>query len=64
VSATEVDLDAAIKTARTGRSSWRFFMLAGLALLILESLFADRILRRSHSAQSQTGPAPQQMEVA
>jgi hypothetical protein len=64
VSATEADLAANIEAARTVQSSWRFFMLAGLALLILEGLFADRILRRGRSTPSQAGPAPQQVKVA
>ncbi|MBT3202523.1 MAG: VWA domain-containing protein [Phycisphaerales bacterium] len=64
VSASETDLAADIEAVRMGRSSWRFFILAGLAFLIIESLLADRILRRGRSTQSQTGPAPQQMEVA
>ncbi len=63
VSATEADLAAAIETARTARSSWRFFMLTGLALLIFESLLADRMLGRSRGAQSKTDPASQQAEV-
>jgi hypothetical protein len=40
------ELAAAIESTRTGRSAWRFFMIAGLAFLVLESLFADRLLRR------------------
>ena len=53
VSATEADLVADIQAARTGKSSWRFFIIAGLVFLIIESLFADRMLRRGRSTQSQ-----------
>lgn len=64
VSATAADLSADINTARTGRSFWRFFMLAGLAVLVIESLFADRILARNQSRRDQPSPLPQHGEVA
>lgn len=64
VSATEADLTADIEAARTGRSSWRFFIMAGLAFLIIESLFADRILRRGRSTKTHANSSPQQVEVA
>lgn len=51
VSATDAELSANIATARTGRSSWRFFMIAGLLFLVAESLLADRTLRRNRSNQ-------------
>ena len=56
VSATETDLSAAIDTARTSRSSWRIFMIAGLAVLLIECLFSDRLLRRQRSSQKQANP--------
>ena len=64
VSATQSDLNADIETARTGRSFWRFLMIAGLTLLVIESLFADRILRRNQSSQNHPGTPPQPVEVA
>jgi hypothetical protein len=64
VSATAGDLSADINTARTGRSSWRFFMLAGLAFLVIESLFADRILGRNRSPRDQLSRPLQHEEVA
>jgi hypothetical protein len=44
--ADEAELASAIQATRTGRSSWRFFMLAALCLLVAESLFADRLRAR------------------
>jgi hypothetical protein len=46
------ELAAGINTARTGRSSWRFFLLAALCLLLAESLFADRLHGRKQSRQA------------
>lgn len=43
---TAAELAAAIDAARTGRSAWRAFMLAGLGLLVVESMFADGLLRQ------------------
>lgn len=57
----EGELTAGINTARTGRSSWRFFMLAALCLLIGESFFADRIHGRK---QSRKAAAPQSARAA
>lgn len=60
VAASDDELAAAIDLTRTGRSAWRFFMIAGLAFLILESLFADRLLRRGPSKQENLdSPEPQ-----
>jgi len=64
VSTSEADLSADIASARVGRSSWRLFMLAALVFLVLESLYADRKLRRSQSRQAQADASPQQMEAA
>jgi hypothetical protein len=58
IAANEADLSAAIDMTRTGRSSWRFFMMAGLAFLIIECLFADRLLRRQQSKNTQQEPMP------
>jgi hypothetical protein len=64
LSTSEAELSADIETARTGRSLWRFFMIAGLICLIIESLLADRILRRNWSSRNQASPAPEKMGVA
>ena len=54
------ELAAAIDLTRTGRSAWRFFMIAALAFLVLESLFADRLLKRGPSKQENSAsPEPQ-----
>jgi Aerotolerance regulator N-terminal/CARDB len=60
VAASDDELAAAIDLTRTGRSAWRFFMIAALAFLILESLFADRLLTRGNSKrESAASPEPQ-----
>ena len=60
VAAGDVELAAAIESARTGSSSWRFFMMAALVFLVLECLLADRMMARSQSkAESTTNPLPQ-----
>ncbi len=46
VAAAETELLSAIEATRTGRSSWRFFMIAGLVVLLIECLLADRLLRK------------------
>ena len=38
----KLDLVSAIDAQRTTKASWRFFMIAGLLFLVLESLVADR----------------------
>lgn len=58
LAANEADLLAAIETTRTGRSSWRFFMMAALAFLLVESLFADRLLRRRQPRKIQHETMP------
>ena len=63
VSTNESDLAASINTARTGRSSWRFFLIAALCLLLAESLFADRLFMRKSSRRSAAAP-PLSAEVA
>jgi hypothetical protein len=50
---SEAELAAAIETSRTGRSSWRQFMIAGLVLLLIESLFADRLRGRKQKRNKQ-----------
>ncbi len=55
IASSEPELIDAVAEARTGRSFWFSFMLAGLALLVVESLFADRLLKNPSSAKA---PAP------
>jgi hypothetical protein len=59
VAHSEAELAAAIETARTGRSSWRQFMIMGLILLLVESLFADRLGKRKRSRSRQADPIPE-----
>lgn len=56
----DAELAAAIESTRTGRSAWRFFMIAALVFLLLECLLADRMLSRgSAKAQTTNDPLPQ-----
>ena len=64
VATTKTDLLAAIETTRTGRSSWRFFMIAGLAILLIECLLADRLLRKQPSSRQHTDSSRANVEVA
>ena len=50
---SDAELAAAIESSRTGRSSWRQFMIAGIILLLLESLLADRIRGRKQKRSTQ-----------
>jgi hypothetical protein len=60
VASGDVELAAAIETNRTGSSSWRFFMMAALVFLLLESLLADRMTVRGQAkAESKPEPVPQ-----
>jgi hypothetical protein len=60
VASSDADLVAEIESSRTGRSAWRFFMIAALALLVIESLFADRLMKRGSSKQENpANPEPQ-----
>jgi len=55
------ELATAIDSTRTGRSAWRFFMIAALAFLVIESLLADRMLFRGvskASAETSNNPVP------
>jgi hypothetical protein len=63
VAATEADLLSAIEATRTGRTSWRFFMFAGLVVLLIECLFADRLLKKQWSRRLQSDPSPGRVEV-
>lgn len=57
---TIVDADAnlasVIESTRSGRSSWRQFMIAGLVFLLLECLLADRLQRRRSRRQTEDSP--------
>ena len=50
-------LVSAIGQDRKTRSSWRFFLIAGLIFLLIESLFADR-LRRKKAASNAAPETP------
>lgn len=50
------NLAAAIEAARTGRSSWRAFMIAGLVLLLIEGFYADGLLRHAIRTSDAKGP--------
>ena len=56
---SEAELAAAIENSRTGRSSWRQFMIAGLVLLLIESLLADRLRRRKQKQIKQVAAMPE-----
>jgi hypothetical protein len=55
---SESDLIAAIDASRTGRSSWRYLLIAGFILLLLESLFAEFLRKRKRSRSKQADPIP------
>ncbi len=57
VAATESELASAIVATRTGRSAWRHFMIAGLILLLVESLLADRIGIRKLARNNNLNPS-------
>jgi hypothetical protein len=59
----DAELAAAIESTRTGRSAWRFFMIAALAFLIIESLFADRLLKRGRSTNPETPANPEPLNA-
>ena len=48
---SSTELSAAIETSRTGRSTWRHLMIAGLILLLIEGLLADRIRKGKENKQ-------------
>ena len=58
VVASESELVAAIDASRTGRSSWRYLLIAGFILLLLESLFAEFLRKRKRSRSKQADPIP------
>lgn len=58
------ELAAAIGASRTSRSSWRLFMIAGLVLLLIESLLADRLRKRKQSRSKPRGAMPETLTGA
>ena len=58
VVASESELVAAIDASRTGRSSWRYLLITGFILLLLESLFAEFLRKRKRSRSKQADPIP------
>lgn len=58
IAADEAALAATIDTTRTGRSSWRTFLIAALAFLLIECLLADRLMRRQNVAESESPTSP------
>jgi len=51
VAHSDVDLLGDIERNRTGRSFWFFFLIAGLVILVIESLLADRLFYNPSPAQ-------------
>lgn len=49
---SEMELVSGIESTRTGKSSWRYFMIAAVVLLVAECLIADRVLLRKTSRRS------------
>jgi hypothetical protein len=64
VANSEAELASAIETTRTGRSSWRQFMIAGLVLLLIECLFADRLRKGKQKRSKQPDPMPENLRGA
>jgi hypothetical protein len=58
VVASESELVAAIDASRTGRSSWRYLLITGFILLLLESLFAEFLRKQKRSRSKQANPIP------
>jgi hypothetical protein len=57
VAESEADLLNAVEESRAGRSLWFHLLLVGLGLLVLESLLAKWMSRRSESGKKQTTPS-------
>ena len=60
VAHSDADLLDAVDQARAGRSFWLSFLLAGLGLLVIESLLAYFMHRRPAAKANQTTPAATQ----
>jgi len=61
VAHSDPDLLSAIEQTRKGRSFWPIFMLAGLMLLVVESLLADCLIKSSSPGNTRT-PTPSRTE--
>ena len=46
IAVNEAELLSAIQANRTTRSSWRLFIIAAIAILLIESWLADRFLKK------------------
>ena len=64
ISASPSELAADINQARTARSAWRYFMMAGLSLLMMEALYADFMMRRKQTSPRLSVASPMRPEVA
>lgn len=60
VAQSEADLLDAVNESRTGRSLWLSFLLAGLGLLVIESLLANLMHKRPGGRARQSSPATAQ----
>ncbi|MDG2221906.1 MAG: BatA domain-containing protein [Rubripirellula sp.] len=56
IASSATELASAIKTTRTGRSSWRYFMLAGLMLLLIETLWSSRLSQQRQTRSQADRP--------
>ena len=59
VATSDAELAAAIQANRTGRSFWRYFMMAGLLLLLVECLLAEVLRKRKFASGQQPNPMPE-----
>lgn len=64
VAQSEADLLDVVEEMRAGRSFWFFLLLAGLGLLVLESLLANWMTKRPAAGAKQTPPAAATTESA
>jgi hypothetical protein len=64
VAQSEADLLDAVEQSRAGRSFWFFLLLAGLGLLVIESLLANRMHKRPAASANPSKPAAAQTENA
>ncbi|NNC87047.1 MAG: VWA domain-containing protein [Akkermansiaceae bacterium] len=64
VAQSEADLLDAVEESRAGRSFWHLLLLAGLGLLVVESLLANWMTRRPEGGANQTPPAGAKPENA
>jgi hypothetical protein len=64
VAGTDEELLDAIGQTRPGMSYWRFFLAAGLVLLLIESLLAERMLRKPATTAKEPKPGMAQKETS